>query len=156
MSGHSLFFQRIASGVPWFLRSTVLSCSYRIRHYSCTDVGRGSLKQPAIVFDIRSLTWDDCPVTLGQYELYCYSGDYPTREQRDHDLNKKNESGRVGMSGGKSPRHAPWTEPLIRRVKQNTQQPPCPITPTSRHQMYIFYLINGLHSFYRITMSLNK
>ena len=29
-------------------------CSSRI-----SDVGRGSLKQPAIVFDIRSLTWDE-------------------------------------------------------------------------------------------------
>ena len=38
-------------------------------------------------------------------------------------------SGRLGMSGGISPRHGP--EPLIWRAKENAlNNPPCPITPT--------------------------
>ena len=31
---------------------------------------------------------------------------------------------------------------------------PCPISPPTRQHLYIIYLINGLHCFYPITMSL--
>ena len=60
-------FAQIAGGVPWFLRSTVvpMQLPHQCRHCQCsvivtagTGVSRGSLKQPRIVFDIRSLTWD--------------------------------------------------------------------------------------------------
>ena len=43
---------------------------------------------------------------------------------------------------------------LFGRVKGNTlKNPPCLITPPSRHHLYSIGLINGLHCFYRITMS---
>ena len=46
-------------------------------------------------------------------------------------------------------------EPLIGRVKENTlNNPPCPITPCSQHHLYIIHLINYLHCFYRLAMSL--
>ena len=52
-------------------------------------------------------------------------------------------------------------EPLIGRVKENTVNNPCPITPPSRHHLYIIHLvkkgipcINKLHCFYRITIPL--
>ena len=42
-----------------------------------------------------------------------------------------------------------------RRVKETTlNNPPCSITPPSHRHLYIMYLINGLHWFYCITMSL--
>ena len=57
----------------------------------------------------------------------------------------------LSMSWGKLSRHA---QNLIARVnKNNINNPPCPITPTSRHHLYIIHLINGLHYFYCITMS---
>ena len=52
-------------------------------------------------------------------------------------------------------------EPLIGRVKENIVNNPCPITPPSRHHLYIIHLIkkgipciNKLHCFYRITIPL--
>ena len=46
-------------------------------------------------------------------------------------------------------------EPHIVRVEENTfTNPRCPITPPSRHHLYIIDFINGLCCFYRITMSI--
>ena len=52
----------------------------------------------------------------------------------------------ICMPGGKSPRHA-------QIVKENTlKNPTCPITPPSRHHLYIIHLTYILHCFYHITL----
>ena len=55
---------------------------------------------------------------------------------------------------GKSSRHT-QNSYVIGRVKENAlNNPPCPITPNSRHHLYIIHLINGVCTvFYRTTMS---
>ena len=58
---------------------------------------------------------------------------------------------RLGMSGGKSHQHAQNTSGEWRKTLNN---PPCPITPSWRYHLYIIHLVNGLHCFYGITMSL--
>ena len=64
-------------------------------------------------------------------------------------------SGRLGMSGGRSPRHA--QNPLSgerRKTLSITHHALSP--PPSHHHLYIMHLINLLQRFYRITMSLKR
>ena len=64
-------------------------------------------------------------------------------------------SGRLGMSGGISPRHA--QNPLSgerRKTLSITHHALSP--PPSRHHLYIIHLINWLQRFYRIIMSLKR
>ena len=64
-------------------------------------------------------------------------------------------SGRLGMSGGISPRHA--QNPLSgerRKTLSITHHALSP--PPSHHHLYIIHLINLLQRFYRITMSLKR
>ena len=68
------------------------------------------------------------------------------------DQRRKNESLDVWVCLGANP----WTcpEPLIGRVKECIlNNPPCPITPRSRHHLYIIHLIKSPHCFHHITMS---
>ena len=63
--------------------------------------------------------------------------------------------GRLGMSGGRSPRHA--QNPLLgewRKTLSITHHTPSP--PPSHHHLYIIHLINWLQRFYRITISLER
>ena len=64
-------------------------------------------------------------------------------------------SGRLGMSGGRSPRHA--QNPLSgeeRKTLSITHHALSP--PPLHHHLYIIHLINWLQRFYRITMSLKR
>ena len=64
-------------------------------------------------------------------------------------------SGRLGMSGGISPRHA--QNPLSgeqRKMLSITHHALSP--PPSHHHLYIIHLINWLQRFYRIIMSLKR
>ena len=64
-------------------------------------------------------------------------------------------SGRLGMSGGISPRHA--QNPLSgerRKTLSITRHALSP--PSSHYHLYIIHLINWLQRFYRITMSLKR
>ena len=64
-------------------------------------------------------------------------------------------SGRLGMSGGISPRHA--QNPLSgerRKTLSITHHALSP--PPSHHHLYIIHLINWLQRFYRIIMSLKR
>ena len=64
-------------------------------------------------------------------------------------------SGRLGMSGGISPRHA--QNPLSgerRKTLSITHHALLP--PPSHHHLYIIHLINWLQRFYRIIMSLKR
>ena len=64
-------------------------------------------------------------------------------------------SDRLGMSGGRSPRHA--QNPLSgerRKTLSITHHALSP--PPSHHHLYIIHLINWLQRFYRITMSLKR
>ena len=81
----AIIFWPIASGIPWFFLSTAVPmqllhrcrpCQYSVTVSADTDVGRGSLKQPAIKCLTLGLSCGMNRVTLS----YSYSGDYPTRE----------------------------------------------------------------------------
>ena len=64
-------------------------------------------------------------------------------------------TGRLGMSGGRSPRHA--QNPLSgeqRKTLSITHHALSP--PPSHHHLYIIHLINWLKHFYRITVSLKR
>ena len=62
-------------------------------------------------------------------------------------------SGRLGMSGGRSPRHA--KNPLLGERSKTLSINHHALSPLpSHHHMYIIHLINWLQRFYRITMSL--
>ena len=64
-------------------------------------------------------------------------------------------SGRLGMSGGRSPRHAQNPLSGERRKKLSiTHHALSP--PPSHHHLHIIHLINWLQRFYRITMSLKR
>ena len=102
------------------------------------------------MFDIRSLTWDEWSypggvilpiVTLGSIIIKLYS--------------ETQVSGRLGMSGGISPRHA--QNPLSgeqRKTLSITNHALSP--PPTHHHMCIIHLINWLQRFYRIIMSLKR
>ena len=63
--------------------------------------------------------------------------------------------GRLGMSGGISPRHA--QNPLLDERKKTLSITHHALSPPpSHHHLYIIHLINGLQRFYRITMSLKR
>ena len=64
-------------------------------------------------------------------------------------------SGRLGMSGGRSPGHA--QDPLSgeRRKTRSITHHPLSLPP-SHHHLCIIHLINWLQRFYRITMSLKR
>ena len=59
-------------------------------------------------------------------------------------------SGRLGMSGGGSPRHYRANKENVLITHHALSPPP------SHHHLYIINLINWLQSFYRITMSLER
>ena len=64
-------------------------------------------------------------------------------------------SGRLGMSGGISPRHA--QNPLSGERRKTLSITHHAIsTPPSHHHLYIIHLINWLQRFYRIIMSLKR
>ena len=74
-------------------------------------------------------------------------------EDRGAAFKQKKESldilARLGVNPLDMPRTPYWAS------EGNTfKNPPCPITPPSRHHLYIIHLINGPHCFYCITMSL--
>ena len=62
-------------------------------------------------------------------------------------------SGRLGMSGGISPRHA--QNPLPGERRKTLSITHHALSP-SHHHLYIIHLINWLQRFYRITMSLKR
>ena len=77
-------------------------------------------------------------------ESFCYSRHSETQV-----------SGRLGMSGGRSPRLA--QNPLLgerRKTLSITHHALSP--PPSHHHLYIIHLINWLQRFYRIIMSLKR
>ena len=64
-------------------------------------------------------------------------------------------SDRLGMSGGRSPRHA--QNPLSgERRKRLSITHHALSPPLSHHHLYIIHLINCLQGFYRVTMSLKR
>ena len=61
----------------------------------------------------------------------------------------------VGMSGGRSPRHA--QKPFSREWRKTFSVSHHALSPPpSHHHLYIIHLINWLQRFYRITMSLKR
>ena len=98
------------------------------------------------VVDIRSLTGDEW-----SYPSYCYSwelSDPRIAEQREMPLwfsiklhSETQVSGRLGMAGGRSPRHAHNPLPVEQRktlsITHHALSP-----PPSHHHLYIIYLIN--------------
>ena len=64
-------------------------------------------------------------------------------------------SGRLGMSGGRSPRHSQNPISGERRKKHSITYHALSPQP-SHHHLYIIHLINWLQRFYRITMSLER
>ena len=116
------------------------------------------------MFDIRSLTWDEWSypegvilpiVTLGTIRP---EDSGAARNATSFIIKLYSEtqvSGRLGMSGGISPRHA--QNPLSgerRKTLSITHHALSP--PPSHHYLYIIHLINWLQRFYRIIMSLKR
>ena len=116
------------------------------------------------MFDIRSLTWDEWSYPEGVILPIATLG---LSDQRIAELRKVPQSfiiklysetqvsGRLGMSGGISPRHA--QNPLSgegRKTLSITHHALSP--PPSHHHLYIIHLINWLQRFYRIIMSLKR
>ena len=116
------------------------------------------------MFDIRSLTWDEWSypegvilpiVTLGTIRP---EDNGAARNATSFIIKLYSEtqvSGRLGMSGGISPRHA--QNPLSgerRKTLSITHHALSP--PPSHHYLYIIHLINWLQRFYRIIMSLKR
>ena len=116
------------------------------------------------MFDIRFLTWDEWSypegvilptVTLGLSdpriaELREMPQSFSIKLHSETQV-----SGRLGMSGGISPRHA--QSPLSgerRKTLSITHHALSP--PPSHHHLYIIYLINWLQRFYLIIMSLKR
>ena len=116
------------------------------------------------MFDIRSLTWDEWSypegvilpiVTLGTIR---HEDSGAARNATSFIIKLYSEtqvSGRLGMSGGISPRHA--QNPLSgerRKTLSITHHALSP--PPSHHHLYMIHLINWLQRFYRIIMSLKR
>ena len=99
--------------------------------------------------DIRSLSRGMNGVTLPTVTLGTF------RPEDSGNASETQVSGRLGMSGGRSPRHA---QNLLsgerRKTLSITHHALSP--PPSHHHMYIIHLINWLQRFYRITMSPKK
>ena len=70
-------------------------------------------------------------------------------------LSKTQFSGRLGMSGGRFPRHAQNPSSGERRKTLSITHHALS-APLSHHHLYIIHLINRLQHFYRITMSLKR
>ena len=116
----------------------------------------------SLVFDIRSLTWDEWSypegvilpiVTLGTIRP---EDSVAVRMPQSFSIKLHSEiqvSGRLGMSGGRSPRHAPLSRERRKTISitHHALSPPPP-----HHHMYIIHLINWLQRFYCITMSLKR
>ena len=83
---HAIIFSRVALVPPF---------------NSCDNATRVSVK----ALPVQCLTLCLLRGMNGVTHSYCYSGDHPTRGKRSSVL-KKRISGRLGMTGGKSPRHA--------------------------------------------------
>ena len=116
------------------------------------------------MFDIRSLTWDEWSypegvilpiVTLGTIRP---EDSGAARNATSFIIKLYSEtqvSGRLGMSGGISPRHAQNPLSGVRRKTPSiTHHALSP--PPSHHHLYIIHLINWLQRFYRIIMSLKR
>ena len=115
------------------------------------------------MFDIRSLTWDEWSypegvilpiVTLGTIrpevaELRKMPQSFIIKLYSETQV-----SGRLGMSGGISPRHAQNTLSGERRKTLSITHHA--LSPPPSHHLYIIHLINWLQRFYRITMSLKR
>ena len=116
------------------------------------------------MFDIRSLTWDEWSYPEGVILPIVTLGlsDPRIGELREMPqsfiiklYSETQVSGRLGMSGGISPRHA--QNPLSgerRKTLSITHHALSP--PPSHHHLYIIHLINWLQRFYRIIMSLKR
>ena len=72
-----------------------------------------------------------------------------------HDRNSETQvSGRLGMSGGISPRHA--QNPLSGERRKTLSITHHALSPPPSHHLFIIHLINWLQRFYRIIMSLKR
>ena len=107
------------------------------------------------MFDIRSLTWDEWSFPEGVILPIVTLWTIEPEDSGVSALNctgKTQVSGRLGMSGGISPRHA--QNPLSgERRKTLSITHHALSSPPSHHHLYIIHLINWLQRFYRITMS---
>ena len=124
----AIIFGRIASGIAWFLCSTVvlMQLMYQYMYCQCSVttvqalmLAVVALKQP------RTILHDDSGVVFCRKKIWV--------------------SGRLGMPRRKllyMPRTSYWV------VKDTHNNPP------SRQHLFIIYLIKGMLCFYRITMSL--
>ena len=109
-----------------------------------------ALKQPAIECLTLCLTRGINGVTLS----YSYSGNSSDPTVAEPLLNKlKRSLWTSGHAWGLNPLDMPRT-PYWASEGKHSQDPPCPITPPSRHHLYIIHLIDGLRRFYHITLSL--
>ena len=159
----AIIFGRIASGLPWFLRSTAEPMQHPHQCWSWCRPWWPWVTGNS-VFDIRSLTWDEWSypegvilpiVTLGTIRP---EDSGAARNATSFIIKLYSEtqvSGRLGMSGGISPRHA--QNPLSgerRKTLSITHHALSP--PPSHHHLYIIHLINWLQRFYRIIMSLKR
>ena len=116
------------------------------------------------VFDIRSLTWDEWSYLEGVILPIVTLGTIRPEDSGAAQMplsfiiklySETQVSGRLGMSGGISPRHA--QNPLSgerRKTLSITHHALSP--PPSHHHLYIIHLINWLQRFYRIIMSLKR
>ena len=100
----AIFFGWIASSIPWFLCSTavLMQLSYQCRHFQCSDttvqtllLAVAALKQLTKVLDsmwLNEVTFSFVPPGISPKDngaMFC-----------------RRVSGRLGMPGGKYPRHA--------------------------------------------------
>ena len=114
------------------------------------------------MFDIRSLTWGVTQREWSFLLLLWGLSDPRIAELREMPksfiiklYSETQVSGRLGMSGGISPRHA--QNPLSgerRKMLSITHHALSP--PPSHHHLYIIHLINWLQRFYGIIMSLKR
>ena len=116
------------------------------------------------MFDIRSLTWDEWSypegiilpiVTMGTIRPEDSGAAQMPRSFSIKLHSETQVSGRLGMSEGRSPRHA--QNPLSGERRKTLSITHHDLShPPSHHHLYIIHLINWLQCFYRITMSLKK
>ena len=108
-----------------------------------------------LVFDLRSLTWDEWDYPEGVILPIVNLGTIRPEDSGCFSIKLHREtqvSGRLGMSGGRSPRHAlsgEWRKTLS--ITHHALS-----SPPSHHHLYIIHLINWPECFYRIAMSLKR
>ena len=116
------------------------------------------------MFDIRSLTWDEWSYQREWSFLLLLWGLSDPRIAELREMPKSfiiklysetQVSGRLGMSGGISPRHA-QNHLSGERWKTLSITHHALSPPPSHHHLYIIHLINWLQRFYRIIMSLKR